>query len=349
MKKGKHKFQLHPHGSTLAILVGVVVLGATLFSWIGPSYGARKPTALAPDQVQETSDEAFSFGQIDPFVDIAQSFQVTETIDLNQVSLFLGKVGDPQTAAVRIVEDNDGVPGTTPIGSGVIIPSSVSATPGWINISINEHPLVTAGQTYWFVVDTRYPETNDYYTTGSLTTNAYPSGLGMYSKNWKTENWGDAVRDFTFRIWLAQSISGNGDPSPVPSGSTKWNSYIFKFSNGDLKYGTAAWPNWNNVDMTVGGYDMTVHTSCSDLFENGYGSAGDPTQSEGHPSVVGFRIWKYVNNDFKTDCFGGEDVLDDIDCDEDDDDCGCDDDDDDDDDDDENCNGGGGGSGNETE
>ena len=82
-------------------------------------------------------------------------------------------------------------------------------------------------------------------------------------------------------------VNPNDPNSPL---TEDYKSYVFNFTNGTTVSGVSE---DNFAEEIVDGYHMELHVSCSDDFPNGYGAKGDPTQSEGHPEIASYQIWKY--------------------------------------------------------
>ncbi|MBI5038087.1 MAG: hypothetical protein HZC01_05295 [Candidatus Kerfeldbacteria bacterium] len=161
-------------------------------------------TALATNQEQTTTTSDFPFGQASPNPsDIAQSFKTNISEVVNKVSLYLKKVGSPGNATVHIYSDNSGNPGTS-LTSGTLSASLVTTSYGWVDVTFNTNPQLTAGTTYWVIVDGG--SRNDrYYISGKTTDTAYTNGTGKSSTN--LSSWTSASGDFTFKIWLGGIVT----------------------------------------------------------------------------------------------------------------------------------------------
>ena len=159
-------------------------------------------TALSPDQSQTTYNADYTFGQISPNLDIAQSFKLSSSNAVNKISLYIRKVSTPSNVGVYILADNGGVPSKTVIGSTTLNASLVTGSYGWVDASFSSPPALVGGQTYWLMVDTT-ASSSKYWQIGSQTNNGYGNGFGMVSANWgaSTPVWSDAGRDYEFEVW----------------------------------------------------------------------------------------------------------------------------------------------------
>ena len=64
-------------------------------------------------------------------------------------------------------------------------------------------------------------------------------------------------------------------------------------------YGTS---NSNMIQVVVDGLQFDLHISCSDTFDDGYGSKGGPVEGV-NPRVTKWSIWKYTNPGTEDCCF----------------------------------------------
>jgi len=153
-------------------------------------------TAVAANTVTVTSNQSnttpvppprsISFGATSASQDFAQGFVPSATSALTKVSLYIEKIGLPSDLTVRIVADNGGSPGTTQLTSGLLSGSTVKAGYGWVDVFFSSNPTLTAGTTYWIVLDGTNSSSN-YYTIGANTN--YPSGIakiGQYGGSWNS-------------------------------------------------------------------------------------------------------------------------------------------------------------------
>jgi hypothetical protein len=164
------------------------------------------------DQVCENYNADYTFADFDNNKrDIAQKFVPTISGSLNRAQFYLKKVGSPSNLTVRVMPHNasqdkpshNGQLG----GSGTL--ASVGTSYGWIDVSFASSPTLTAGTTYWLVIDSSGNTFTDYYTIGVDATEAC-SGAGKYtnsysssSANWTPINGGNGGgADLNFRTYV---------------------------------------------------------------------------------------------------------------------------------------------------
>lgn len=169
----------------------------------GSVFAANAGGALTLDQ-ENTSTSLPSneilFAKQNSNEDYAQSFQVDTTDVINKVGLYLRKVGNPANRTIRIVEDNSGSPGTSTLASASLSSSLVSSSYGWVEVNLATNPTLTAGTTYWLVVDGADHNSKYFYMASD---NAYPSGtskIGRYGSSWSDTT--PSGLDGAFRIYM---------------------------------------------------------------------------------------------------------------------------------------------------
>ena len=162
--------------------------------------------APEPDQQWTTQDSDFPFGlKIDNeyYLDTAQSFVPSTSTVLNTISFYIKKVGDPPDQTIRILTDDGGQPSRTSLVSGTLRASKVTSNYSWIDVSLDPTPSLTAGLTYWILIDVDRDD-DDYWIWGKDSTDGYLSGTGKYTKNWDTAAavWKNATGDLNFKTWM---------------------------------------------------------------------------------------------------------------------------------------------------
>lgn len=160
-------------------------------------------SALNADQTNGSGVPAYdvTIGNGSGTQDFGQSFQLSTTGPVNQVELYLKKVSTPGNLTVRIVTDSSGSPSTTTLASGALSASLVSTTYGWVSVPFSSNPELTAGTTYWIVIDGATNATR-YYMIGA-NSNGYSNGvgkIGAYSGTWN--NTSPSGLDGFFKLYL---------------------------------------------------------------------------------------------------------------------------------------------------
>ena len=182
-------------------------------------------------------------GKASPEVDFAQSFIPSETKKLSKISLYIKKFGDPADPAVRIVEDNTGVPKTVSLADGVLDASLVGTDYAWVDVAFPTPAALTAGQTYWIVLDTA-KSNSKYWIWYRDNSGGYGDGVVKYSDDWDGDPWVDVVGDMTFKTYLGEGYSKIS--KVIVNGTAKANTIIDTTVGGDAYY-------QNITDSTVGG------------------------------------------------------------------------------------------------
>ena len=164
-----------------------------------------------PDQEWTVQNSDFPFGlKVGPtdYLDTAQSFIPTTSTVLNKVSFYLKKVGSPPDQTVRILTDDNGKPSQTSLSSGTLKDSKVTSNYSWVDISFDPPPNLTAGQTYWIMIDVSR-DNNNYWVWGKDSSGGYLSGTGKYTKDWTQSNavWTSVSGDLNFKTWMSGIIT----------------------------------------------------------------------------------------------------------------------------------------------
>jgi hypothetical protein len=149
--------------------------------------------ALTSDQSNGSGIPPYdiTFGNANGTQDFAQSFQISTNETINKVQLYIKKVTTPSTSfpsnlTVRITNNSGGNPGAT-ITQGTLAASLVSNSYGWVEVPFSTNPQLSAGTTYWLVVDGITSSTK-YYKIGA-NSDGYANGvgkIGQYSSTWNT-------------------------------------------------------------------------------------------------------------------------------------------------------------------
>lgn len=159
--------------------------------------------ALSADQLNGSGVPAYDviFGNANGTQDFAQSFQVSTTSVVNKVELYLKKISTPSNLTIRVATDNSGSPSTTTLASGSLSASLVSTSYGWVSVPFDSNPELTAGTTYWIVIDGS-TNSSKYYFIGA-NNNGYANGtgkIGQYSSTWN--NTSPSGLDGFFQLYL---------------------------------------------------------------------------------------------------------------------------------------------------
>lgn len=162
--------------------------------------------ALEADQTNGSGAPAYdvTFGNANGTQDFAQSFSLSTTSVINQVKLYIKKVSTPGNLTVRIVSNSGSSPGTTTLASGSLSSSLVSVNypaGDWINVPFSPNVELTAGTTYWLVIDGG-TNSSKYYKIGA-NSNGYSGGTGKIGQQGGTwNNTSPSGLDGFFKIYL---------------------------------------------------------------------------------------------------------------------------------------------------
>ncbi len=182
-------------GNTPLIMGDVIVAGG-----LNPS----------PSVEWTVNNSDFLFASTSASRDIAQSFIAMTAGPLSRLSVYLGKIGNPTSDLnVHITTDNGDKPRTTiPDGNGVIVASSVGATPSWVDVSFFTPPTLTNGLKYWIVLDHNSDSAVNYWNWRKDNTDGYaagtPAATGKYTSSWSPGSpiWNNVFGDLAFRVWI---------------------------------------------------------------------------------------------------------------------------------------------------
>ncbi len=178
----------------------------------GSAVAATAATEVADQQNLTSSTPAVDtpFGQTNSNQDLAQSFTVSTSTAVAEVSLYIKKTGSPANTTVKLMNNSSGAPGSTVLASGTLSAGSVTTSYGWVDVAFATNPSLTPGTTYWVVIDNGANSTTNYYTMATTNTNSYSAGLlrlGRVGSTWTTPN---SSYDIFFQLYVGgiSSISG---------------------------------------------------------------------------------------------------------------------------------------------
>lgn len=173
----------------------------------GDAYVAGGSFAV-PDQEWTITNSDFTLGQGTPQTDVAQSFVTSISGNINKLSFYIKKTGNPSNCTVRIVSDNNNKPSKTVLETGTLTASQVTTIYQWVDVSLDDPLSVDAGTKYWIIIDAANSSSN-YWAWTHDEPGGYVSGKGMYSPDWNagSPNWTDTGGDLDFKVWMAGIIT----------------------------------------------------------------------------------------------------------------------------------------------
>ena len=163
------------------------------------------------DQSNETpipSPNAITFTDSVSTQDISQSFQVSSSSPLTQVSLYIKRVGNPSSMTMKIVKNSAGSPSSNPadiVSSAVVNSSLVTTNYDWVDVSLSPNPNLIIGTTYWIVLDSSTGNVNNKYIIGANLDTNYSFGtskIGSIGGSWTNTGY-----DTYFRVYLGDTFS----------------------------------------------------------------------------------------------------------------------------------------------
>ncbi len=216
----------------------------------GDIWVASAPQAF-PDQSTDCTGlncQDFLFGKNvggNIILDVAQSFAPSEAKPLNRVSLKVKKIGNPGDMNVRILSDKSGEPDKNSILATGVLSSSLATTEyGWIDVTFDKTPSLSADTTYWVLLDTALDNSNYWSWQNDLAV-SYSRGSPKWSDDWQKGNpaWNEITGDLSFQVFMG------GQPNSVEAEQA--------FSvGGDVHANTI-----KNLNITDSAYYQTIINS----------------------------------------------------------------------------------------
>ena len=230
---------------------GATITGsATVASTISEDVQARS-TVCNQDQI---------VGQNDPQIDFAQSFIPSESKTLFKVSIYIKKVGssNPPGTKVRIVSDNAGSPSTSSLASEDLQANLVTGSYGWVDVVFQSPTMVTAGQTYWIVLDAG-ENSSRYWVWCKDSNNGFGNGVGKYSEDWDDNPWTQITGDLTFKTYLGAGvgsinnviISGNAYANTITNSTVTGTPYCQTGSGNNFATCNTSQPDPPPLNMPI--------------------------------------------------------------------------------------------------
>ncbi len=212
-------------------ILGNVFSGGNIVS--NNSAAAITGSAIVSDSPSIISDQSnddppapsnqIIFGNAAATQDIAQSFQVSTSSPITQISLYLKKNGAPSNVTVKIVKDSGGSPSgnsSDVIASGPLNSSLVTANYDWVDVALSPNPSLTVGIKYWIVLDGSTGSASIDYIIGANLDTSY--ALGTSKTGSLGGSWSNTGYDAYFRLYLGGffgQIIGDGQYNPLHIGT----------------------------------------------------------------------------------------------------------------------------------
>ena len=204
----------------------------------GSAYAANPP-AITADQSNDSPSsppDSITFGTTNATEDVAQGFQLAGSSPLNKVSLYLKKVGSVGNIDVRIVNNQNGAPGSVIYASGNLSASLITTSFGWVDVALSPNPALSPGTTYWLVLNFGNGSASKYYVWAA--NSSYAGGQAKVGR--VGASWSDTAPpglDGYFKIYLGgqnslidnmivgQNGIGNASANTVTNSTVAGNLY----------------------------------------------------------------------------------------------------------------------------
>ncbi len=167
------------------------------------------------------------FANLNSQEDLAQPFVAPVSGVLSRVSVYLAKVGNPNTITLKIAANSatdGGTPGgTISGGSASVAAAGVGTTPSWVHVAFASPPTLVAGTKYWIVLDASTVSAINHWnwrkdnSTGESGSNTYKSWSNT-ARRWSSPGTGFLAH----QVWIGGA-----------------NTRIEKVTVGDANTGTA--------------------------------------------------------------------------------------------------------------
>jgi len=170
-----------------SVYVNGNITGANSAKITGAAIAADR-TAEIIDQINDTGTptNTIQFGDTTNTQDSAQSFTVSTSDVISQISLYIKKNGTPSDATIRITADSSGKPSTSSLTTGTLSAANVTTSYGWVNITLSPNVTLSTSTTYWLVIDANVNALN-YYILGANSAQ-YANGLAKLGQ-YGTTTW----------------------------------------------------------------------------------------------------------------------------------------------------------------
>jgi len=201
---------------------------------------AAATATISVDQANSTPlppTQSITFGNNASTQDLAQGFKVSDDLSLVKIEVYIKKVGNPSNATIKIMTGSGSAPSSSGVlASGTISSSLVSTGYSWIEIPLTANQILTAGTTYWIVIDAN-PDASNYYVSAANTT--YTNGPARIGRtDWGSwSNTTPSGLDTYFKLTLGTSdvgIMGENQYNDLTVGSAYAYSVNYVSSSGTL-------------------------------------------------------------------------------------------------------------------
>lgn len=245
--------------------------------------------------VWETQTTETIFGKT-PTTDLGISYTPSISGKLSQVAFYVKRTSSiPGDPTIMIVTDNAGSPSTTlvePTATATFTASKAGTAYGWAEFSFPNPPTLTAGTTYWIVIDANSSPTKYFYMgTGPGNVNS----VSKYSSNQSAGGWTeDAGGDYNFKAWIGGQVTSLD--SVIVGGSA----HAHKITNTSATTRICGDAYYQEIDAnSLSFLDNPTIAYCSDPLTPGTAHPGSPD-----PAVVALPLSSGNVTDWKNTAIG---------------------------------------------
>ncbi len=156
------------------------------------------------DQQWTVQDRSFNVGDVSADAAVAQAVKPSVNASLAGIKLNMKKVGNPGDLVVKFVADNNGKPSTTVLASGTVPASLVTSSYGFVDVTLDSTPSLTANQSYWIIAIAPVNVSN-YFIWGLDINEGYSRGAAKRSSNWSAQpaSWSNITGDLNFKMYIS--------------------------------------------------------------------------------------------------------------------------------------------------
>ncbi len=241
----------------------IVIGGGSQNKIEGDAWVAGGPAAISDQQTDCEGANCidYLFGKNisgETRLDIAQSFKPSITEKISKVSIKTKKISLPTDVTIRILADSNGQPNKNDVkATGTLYSSLVTTSYGWIDVTFDSTPILTADTSYWLMIDTSSDNTN-YWSWQNDLAQSYNRGMPKWSPNWSASNptWNTLNGDLSFKIFLGENptrmegvdnieVGGNVHANTIKDVNIRGNAYyqtIISSSVAGMSYPGSADP-----------------------------------------------------------------------------------------------------------
>ncbi len=218
--------------------------GAAIQALVDGNAWVARGTAETEGPEQENANVNYAVANQADTTDVAQSFVTAIDSPLKKIGLYIKRVGTlPGNVTLRVVSDQAGSPSANTIVSKVIQKNTFPTSLEWMEISFDIGPVLSAGTSYWIVLDSPGFDAGKYLVWDIHTDpNAYPDGEAKESSDYAGGTWNGIVGDFKFRTYLGYGttfvrqieVTGDLRANTIEKSEIHGDAYYQTISNTDV-------------------------------------------------------------------------------------------------------------------